>query len=785
MTRFSTKVCLVLSALGLPAALASAQAPAGDPAPVYHGRSGNVAVAPPRIRAAIRIDGLLDESAWRSAALLTGFSQYSPVDGAPAADSTEVLVMYADHSLYFGIRAFESHGPVTAVLADRDRINTDDHVRLILDTFNDRRRALVFATNPRGVQSDGTLTDNASGGAVDLNPDFVFESRGRLTDQGYEVEVRIPLKSLRYAQGSEQRWGLNIVRVVQHAGHEQTWTRVTREIPSFLGQSGTLQGMRDLRPGLVLDLNPVVTQQTIGTDEPGRGWSYEGDAPELSGNIRWGVTPNLSVNATINPDFSQVEADVGQVLYDPRAALFLAEKRPFFLEGSEHFDVPNTLIYTRSILSPTWAAKAAGKVGRTAIGILSAQDDRRTSASGSDQPVFNILRIKRDVGAQSSAGFLYTERREVRRANRVVGADARAYAGRWVAIAQLASSITSDPATGDDNSGALFEINVARPGRTRGFSAVLEATTPDFAADAGFVSRPGTARLNLGPRWTTFPASGRIESLSFTPAFDGTWDWDRFAAGTEPNDMKFFTHTTVSWRGGWRTGLSTFIESFLYPEQLYRNYYIERRNDAGVVTDTVPYTGTHRLPNYGFDLQVVTPQFQRFSASASVVAGHDDNFDEWSSAWILNSTLNLDWRAGDRLRVNARYVQQRVHRVSDRSLVRLRTVPRLKAEYQISRPWFVRVVTQYDATKVDSLRDDSRTNFPILLHNGDGTFRRAIARQSAGLRLDALVSYQPTPGTVFFAGYGSSYGSLAFGELSSLDRTSDAFFVKASYLFRM
>src|SRR5579862_7408850 len=174
---------------------------------VYDGRSRQLDVSPPRIDTTIVVDGVLDEAVWRHAARLTGFSQYRPVDGQPAADSTEVLVWYSSDAIYFGIRAFEPHGPVHATLADRDNISADDFVEIFLDTFDDHRRAYVFGVNPLGVQSDGILSEGIQSHAagigsagttrdtVDLSTDYTFESRGRVVANGYEVEIRIPFKS--------------------------------------------------------------------------------------------------------------------------------------------------------------------------------------------------------------------------------------------------------------------------------------------------------------------------------------------------------------------------------------------------------------------------------------------------------------------------------------------------------------------------------------------------------------------------------------------------------------
>ena len=252
---------VIAAGVGLPVAQNSliAQPAPPNPGTPYHGRLGQTDVSVPRITAPIRVDGRLDEAAWANAAILTGFSQYQPVDRLPADDSTEVLVTYAEHEIYFAVRAFEPHGGIVATLADRDKIFGNDYVELILDTFNDRRRALVFAVNPLGVQGDGTFAD---GSGLDLNQDFIYESKGQLTEFGYEVEIRIPFKSIRYQQMRVQQWGIQVLRKVSHSGHEQTWTAVERGAPSFLNQSGRFTDLTDLRRGLVLDMNPVMTART-------------------------------------------------------------------------------------------------------------------------------------------------------------------------------------------------------------------------------------------------------------------------------------------------------------------------------------------------------------------------------------------------------------------------------------------------------------------------------------------------------------------------------------------
>jgi hypothetical protein len=286
----------------------------------------------------------LDEAVWRRAAVLTGFSLYSPVDKRPASDSTEILVWYSSSAIHFGIRAFEAHGHVTATLADRDRIAADDNIEIHLDTFDERNRAFVFLVNPLGVQADGIKNEtggfvpgsNVMPGMNDLSADFVWQSRGRLMEAGYVIEVRIPFGSLRYPLLAEQRWGLQIDRHVQHNGYEETWTPALKASASFIGQAGYITGLTGLHHGQLVELNPEVTNTVTGSPccaQPQAGWRYDAN-PQIGGNIRWTLGSNYVLNGTVKPDFSQVEADATQIAADARFALFYAEKRPFFVEGA-------------------------------------------------------------------------------------------------------------------------------------------------------------------------------------------------------------------------------------------------------------------------------------------------------------------------------------------------------------------------------------------------------------------------------------------------------------------
>jgi hypothetical protein len=769
-----------------------------DPPQVYHGRAGNLDVRLPRLEAEIEVDGQLGEGVWRQAAVLTGFSQFSPSDGVPAADSTDVLVWYSPTAIHFGIRAWEAHGAVHATLADRDRIGADDHVQILLSTFNDGRQATVFAVNPYGVQSDGALveTGSTSGNGfnnavvrrenADLSPDYIYQSKGRLTGQGYEIEVRIPFKSLRYQSAAEQSWGIHVTRQVQHSGYEDSWAPARRASASFLAQSGRLVGLTDLRRGLVLDLNPSLTSHTTGRRN-GTGWDYSGGSPELGGTARWGITNNLSLTGTANPDFSQVESDAGQLLFDPRDERFFQEKRPFFLDGIEQFTTPNGLVYSRRVVQPVAAVKLTGKGLGTDIALLSAVDDPDVSPTR-DHPFYNILRLQRDVGANSRVGMVYTDRIEGGDYNRVLGADARVVFGR-IHTLQLQVAGSRTRVGGAVTTAPLWQARFTRNGRTLGFGASINASDEEFRARSGFFPRPGLVHLNFRPRVTVYGDVGSLmESATFDINLNGRWRYQEFVGGDGILDEQLHFNVNTTLKGGWNLTGSLLLETFGYPFEIYRGYRIELPRPGGGA-DTVAFTGRPRIPNRDYVLSFETPEFKHLSGNAFILWGNDENFFEWSPGRIIIHNFGLTWRPTGKLRLDGTYALQQVRRVSDGSLVNVAHLPRVKLEYQLSRPIFLRLVGEYGHEKQDSLRDDTRTEAPILVFDpGTGEFARTRAFTRSSFRGDILFSYQPNPGTVAFFGYGSTLLDPldpASPRASGLRRSEDSFFLKLSYLFHM
>lgn len=780
--------CLVAIAL----AVGFAQdLPGQDGRGVFSGRARQLVAAIPRIDAAATIDGELTEDVWQRAALLTGFSSYLPVDNRPAQDSTEIFIWYTGSDVFFGVRAYESHGPVHATLAARDRIESDDYVQLLIDPFNDRRRAFVFGVNPLGAQADGIRTDafgaptprgQTFGGSppanIDLNPDFIFESKGRLTNFGYELEIRIPLKSIRFQGTNEQDWSFQALRFVQHSGYQQTWTIARRGAAAFLGQSGTLTGFHDLQRETVVELNPEATASISGSPATD-GWRYK-TSPDLGANLRWRIVPNVTLNATARPDFSQVEADAAQVPGDTRFALFFPEKRPFFVDGSDQYDSPNNLIYTRRIVQPVAAAKVSSKFGRTNLAFLSAVDDRAGSL-GDAHPVFNLLRLKRDIFSQSTLGLTYTDRMDGDDFNRVAAVDTRIVRGPYGFNAGLGGSVTrTDGAT---KTAPMGDLSLQRTGYRYGALYNVSVIGSDFAAASGFVPRSDFVRFGLYQRISFYPKASILESWLTRVGTEQLWDYNGFFDGESVRETKLQAENVMNLRGGWLVSLTPVRETWVFTNQNYSSYRVIRPAGAGrPQPDTVAFSPSARTPTYVLLGRITTPQYSLVTGRLSTILGRDVEFFETGTARRVDVTADADWRLSDQLRLTTSYLFSNYSRRRDGSTFSRANVPRLKLEYQLSRPLFVRFVGQYDNRTRDALRDP-RTDFPLGLVS-DGVVKQSTRQTVRDIRVDWLVSFVPTPGTVLFAGYGASlYEPDAF-RFRDLERVRDGVFVKLSYLLR-
>lgn len=405
--------------LTLACALAVALASTQNPVPVQ------------RLPAPV-IDGVIGENEWRDAARVTLDHQTQPGDNTAPSQATEVRISYGETDLYVSFVATDDPDAVRARVTRRDDIAGDDFVMLYLDTYNDRRRAYVFWFNPFGIQADGIFTEGVATGRnfdgnIDRSWDGVLESKGQRTATGYVVEARIPFSTLRFPRQEIATWGLHLERWIARDGERISWQPISRAVSSLLTQMGTVTGLRVPRTGPAYEVIP--TMLTTVSEEGATAGRDESFDAGLTGS--WSVTPNLTISATANPDFSQIESDVPQIEVNQRFPLRYAEKRPFFYEGGQYFQSAGSLslLDTRQIVDPGWGVKLAGKTGRSSIGLLASADGapgRRVAAGASgagDSSSVVVARYQRDLFKNSTVGAFGTDYRFAGMRNTVVSAD--------------------------------------------------------------------------------------------------------------------------------------------------------------------------------------------------------------------------------------------------------------------------------------------------------------------------------------------------------------------------
>ena len=762
------------------------------PGKPYDGRA-RPAVGIPRLTPTVVIDGSLAEPEWAQAARLTGFHQYQPVDGRPADERTETRVFYSQDAIYFGIIAnARNPASIRATVADRDNLDNDDRVTIYLDTFNDRRRAYFFVVNPLGAQGDGVRTEGASsagnmfGGNVDENPDFRFESKGQLTDSGYVVEVRIPFKSLRFPSGDPQTWGINVVRNIKSSGFEDTWTNARRATASFLGESGSLTGIQGIERGITTEVQPFVTARWDGARTLSGDFERQDVNPDAGVNFKVAF-PAITLDATVKPDFSQVESDAGLVTVNERFALFFAEKRPFFLEGIELFNTPNQLVYTRQIATPVAGAKLTGKFGAVSVAYLSALDDTRCPARlvggvvtevDCDKALFNIARLRRDFGGNSTMALTLTDRRAGDTTNTVVATDVRYVFGRMYYFeAQAGASHTKDPGvfgTSDAKTAPVWKAELDRTGRTWGFNYQFNGLDDQFVSRSGFVPRTGIINLRAFNRLSYYGKPGaRLENITMFFGPNRIWLYDNFAL-SDAYEGEESVNTSFRLRGGWSLSLNGARSFFTFDARTFGGLRVV--GPDGLQPYLPPDDQLAGLLRASFT--VTTPTYRKFNATMTLAQNQVPLFAEGSEGRETRATGSLTLRPTVNVRAEGSLQLSQIDRAGDDSEYARAVIPRLRVEYQPTRALFFRVVSQYQSQQTSGLR--TPTGEQIFLANGTPV----TGGETGTLQTDWLVSYEPTPGTVAFFGYGDTRDGVATSSISDLERRRDGFFVKIAYQWR-
>jgi hypothetical protein len=484
-----------------------------------------------RTTAPIRVDGHLDDAGWSDALTVDLPYETMPGENIPAPVRTVCKITYDENSLYLAFRAYDPKpDEIRARVTDRDAHQADDAVGVFLDPFNDERRSFEFLVNPLGVQTDLQRSDVSDGEGDPEDPtwDAIWDSAGRLTGEGYEVEMAIPFTALRFprTQGV-QTWGITLFRnYPRDVRHQIASNPYDRNRSCMICQYPKVTGFVGIAPGRSLEFDPTLTvHRTDELEEDETGNSRMDDGPVLGDvglSMRWGVTPNLSLNGAINPDFSQIEADAAQLNVNTRYALYYPEKRPFFLEGADFFRTTFNIVHTRTVADPIWGLKATGKEGMSAVGAFATRDHQMNlifpSNQSSEEASYDrevtgtVFRYRMDVGDNSTLGLLGTDREADDYYNRVFGGDGhvRLRETETIRFQVLGSSTRYPESIAEENGQPLgsFDdvggvLGYEHDSRNWNWALSYADLGKEFRADAGYVPRVDTreAGAEFGCTW--------------------------------------------------------------------------------------------------------------------------------------------------------------------------------------------------------------------------------------------------------------------------------------------
>ncbi len=702
----------------------------------------------------IKVDGVLNEQAWTNAAVIKVPYEWWPGDNTPAPVETDCLVTYDNNNFYVAFRAYDPEPEkIRAHLMDRDATDTliqDDHISILIDPFNDERRAFQFRVNPFGVQADANFSELE--GYEDFSWDAIWKSAGRITEKGYEVEIAIPFNQLRFPRTVEkQTWGFiaerSYPRNIRHRMHSMP---TDRNNACLLCQANKLTGFQGITPGHNLEFDPTLTssQTNIREDFPAGNMEAGKIDVEPGLTAKWGITPNMIFNATLNPDFSQVEADVAQLDVNVRYALYYPEKRPFFLEGADFFLTPIEAVFTRTVADPYGGLKLTGKAGKNAIGFFSTQDsvnnlilssNQRSIPASLDQNVFNsVFRYRRDVGQASTIGVLYTGRTSEDYHNHAFGFDGFVRLSRTNTLSfQYLRSDTAYPETfaqeynqhSEPFSGNAINAEFRHLSRNWWMMAEYDDRSPGFRADFGFIPRVDMRKI-----------TGSIQRLLWGKP-ESWYTQMRFGFYTERiEDHKGnLTDQTLLLIGNYQGPLQSMVHfTGMFIKEFYNGVMYDL-NGFETIFEVKPSSGLW---------------FHFYSGIGDYI---DYNNSRLAFIHLIEPSMELG--LGQHVNINLKHSMERLSFEGNR--IYLANLTQANIKYHFNVRTFVRAILQY----LDVERDTELYLSPVQ-------------PQTNRLFTQFLFSYKINPQTVLFLGYSDNHLGLRSIDLTQTDRT---FFVKIGY----
>jgi hypothetical protein len=468
-------------------------------------------------------------------ALVTGFIQREPNNGGVPAFDTKVYVAYDRQRLYAVFVAFDDEPEkIRANMAPRDDVFNDDSVNIMIDTFNDQQRAYFFLSTPRGVQAEGQFIE---GRGFDGSFDAVWDADGRLTDRGYIVRIAVPFVAIRFPRTDEQTWRVIFNRTIPRLSEDNFWPEYSREIEGRLNQTAIVTGIRDISPGRNIQLAPFVFARDfrLETEDPTGKTVDKDDEQSIGLDAKFVIKDALVLDLTVNPDFSQVEADLPQPTVNQRFEVFFPEQRPFFLENADAFRTPTNLFFSRRIVDPSAGIKLTGRQGRYGIGVLFADDQAPGKGLEPGDPLrdehalVGVVRVSRDFSEQSRIGMMFTDRELDTSHNRVAAIDGRIkHNDNWVTEFQLAGSGTRT-LEGEEQDGTSLNAVLNRRGLHLNTHTHYLYTSPGFQTDLGFLGgqqRPDSQDFHQDVGWRFRPTDSKVTEWGPNFFVGRVWDTD-------------------------------------------------------------------------------------------------------------------------------------------------------------------------------------------------------------------------------------------------------------------
>jgi hypothetical protein len=734
------RLVLLLFALAMPtAALAQGPAP--------------TTITIPKVATAPKFEDYLPGGAMPGLKI-TDFRQRDPKDLEPVTQPTSAYVSYDSVNIYAAFVCTEPRASIRARMQKREDIGSDDLVGLYLDTFHDKQRAYLFYASPLGIQADGIMTEN---GGEDFSFDTEWNTKGRLTDNGYVVLITVPFKALRFpvTADGKQQWGFGLVRSIRSNNESSFWPANTSRVNGMIAQFATANGIEKVSPGRNIQFIPYGTFTGARFLDSDAGAYARKDEGRAGMDMKFVPRDAVTLDFTVNPDFSQVESDNPQVTVNQRFEVFFPEKRPFFLENSDFFSSPSTLFFSRRIKDPQFGARMTGKFGGWSTGAL-VMDDRApghavdASSSAFNERAYNVVgTARRTFANQSNVGFVGTSRNFADASNQVGETSAHIRLNKnWFVDGEVVGShnVTLDGAA---TTGATTFLGLQGSGRSLSYSASYNTVSPGFRVPLGFVPRTDMQDLTsfLSYRW--HPKKGVVTSWGPNSYVEGTWNYKgdlqdyivRFpiSVNFKRQTSLFARHAIISetisgLKLGQREDLIQLSSSYLRWLSVNFSLGIGTRPNYFPAGNLAPFLGNYQ----DWNIDVGVKPLSRLAVNQTII---------WS---------RLSGRVG---------TPAAGANIFDNGILRTR------ANYQFSREWSLRAILDYNSLDPN----------PAVVGFEKGRHFGA----------DVLLTWLPHPGTAFYLGYSDGYDNVrldpthrVFNTDGELNSTGRQVFVKSSWLLR-